>query len=281
MAKVELPLPSKYHFKTEIPIRKTDLWGELHVSFATVLDLVLEAHLQFFQYLGFSVLDIYGRSIIFTNATVTYESELLFGDLVEARVTIENLREKSFELFFHLTKENGAVSVTRVRISVLFFNYNERKVVPIPQEFLELIAAKDLDIKNMSDEIRKFGDVYRKFPLWISCLKLLKTVYTIANDLPTHEQDILAASLRKYSVKMVNASARARKSPFRKEKIRALEITKACLNEIRYNLSLAEELNYGKYSDLNIQFAKVDELISAYQKKVSEAPKSYSPKVRK
>jgi four helix bundle protein len=281
MAKVELPLPSKYHFKTEIPIRKTDLWGELHVSFATVLDLVLEAHLQFFQYLGFSVLDIYGRSIIFTNATVTYESELLFGDLVEAKVTIENLREKSFELFFHLTKDNGLVSVTRVRISVLFFNYNERKVVPIPKEFLDLIAAKDLDIKNTSEEMRKFGEVYKRFPLWQATLKLLKSVYTIANDLPSHEQEILAASLRKYSVKAVNSAARSRKSPYRREKLRALDTVTACLNELRYNLSLAEELNYGKYTDLNLLFSRTDDLTKAYQKKVREAPKGQRPKMRK
>ncbi|MDZ4726061.1 MAG: four helix bundle protein [Leptospira sp.] len=281
MAKVDLPLPSKYHFKTEIPIRKTDLWGELHVSFATVLDLVLEAHLQFFQYLGFSVLDIYGRSIIFSNATVTYESELLFGDLVEAKVTIENLREKSFELFFHLTKDHGMVSVTRVRISVLFFNYEERKVVPIPKEFLDLIAAKELDIKNTSEEMRKFGEVYKRFPLWITTLKLLKNVYTIANDLPSHEQEILASGLRKYSVKAVNSAARARKSPYRREKIRALDILFACLNEIRYNLSLAEELNYGKYSDLNSIFSRAEELAKAYQRKVKDAPKNQGSKGRK
>ncbi len=281
MAKVELPLPSRYHFKTEIPIRKTDLWGELHVSFATVLDLVLEAHLQFFQYLGFSVLDIYGRSIIFTNATVTYESELLFGDLVEARVTIENLREKSFELFFHLTKENGQISVARVRISVLFFNYNQRSVVPIPKEFLDLIAAKDLDIKNTSEEMRKFGDVYKRFPLWLATLKLLKNVYTIANDLPAKEQEVLAASLRKYSVKAVNAAARARKSPYRREKLKSLEILTACINELRYNLSLAEELNYGKYSDLNLLFTRTEDLTKAYTKKVKSAPRGENLKPRK
>ncbi|GBF50905.1 thioesterase-like family protein [Leptospira ryugenii] len=274
MAKVELPLPNRYHFKTEIPIRKTDLWGELHVSFATVLDLVLEAHLQFFQYLGFSVLDIYGRSIIFSNATVTYESELLFGDLVEARVTIENLREKSFELFFHLTKDHGNISVSRVRISVLFFDYEARRVVPIPQEFLQLIQAKDLDIQNTSEEMRKFGDVYKKFPLWISTLKILKNVYSIANDLPDKEQEFIANGLRKYAVKAVNASAKARKSPFRKEKLKSLDIVKACLNEIRYFLSLAEELNYGKYTDLNVLFTRAEELWKVYYKKVKEAPQN-------
>jgi hypothetical protein len=54
-----------------------------------------------------------------------------------------------------------------------------------------------------------------------------------------------------------------------------LEILTACINELRYNLSLAEELNYGKYSDLNALFSRTEELTKAYQRKVKDAPKGH------
>lgn len=142
MTDIQIEFPEKYHFSTELSIRKTDLALDIHVSFASILDLVMEAHLQFFQYLGFSVTDIYGKSIIFANAGILYQGELLYKDQVKIDVVLDNLGEKSFDLTFRLSKDQRKEKVALIKIRVLFFDYSIRRVVSVPEGFRKIFTEE-------------------------------------------------------------------------------------------------------------------------------------------
>ena len=52
MSRLEIKMPEFYPFKHEMKIRNTDIAKDNHVSFASILDIVFEAHLRFFKFLG-------------------------------------------------------------------------------------------------------------------------------------------------------------------------------------------------------------------------------------
>ncbi|TGL57601.1 four helix bundle protein [Leptospira sarikeiensis] len=247
----ELEFPSEYFFSTEIPIRKIDLSLDIHVSFASVLDLVMEAHLQFFQYLGYSVTDIHGNSIIFANASIQYQGELLFKDKVIIDVSLNNLGEKSFDLYFRLSKKNRTEKVSLVKIRVLFFDYKERKVVPIPSEFRKKFEGGKF-VKQPSPEIGKgsenilgpdgfvFG--FRKLEVWNLSHVFLLHLYELCETWKDKVEPSLIEHIKSISSLLPVRIAGAWGTRIRSEKVKNILRAKVHLEELRYLLILVADL---------------------------------------
>ncbi len=250
-AQPELEFPSKYYFSTEIPIRKIDLSLDIHVSFASVLDLVMEAHLQFFQYLGYSVTDIHGNSIIFANAVIQYQGELLYKDKVIIDVSLDNLGEKSFDLYFRLSKKNRTEKISLIKIRVLFFNYAQRKVVPVPEAFRSKFESGKI-IVQPSPEIGKesggsfgpdgfvFG--FRKLEVWQLSHVFLLHLYEICEVWKDKVEPSLIEHIKSISSLLPVRIAGAWGTRIRSEKIKNILKAKIHLEELRYLLVLVSDL---------------------------------------
>ncbi|MEI1278845.1 four helix bundle protein [Leptospira venezuelensis] len=250
-SQAEAEFPSEYYFSTEIPIRKIDLSLDIHVSFASVLDLVMEAHLQFFQYLGYSVTDIHGNSIIFANASIQYQGELLYKDKVIIDVSLDNFGEKSFDLYFRLSKRNRAEKVSVVKIRVLFFDYKLRKVVPIPSEFKNKFDTGKY-IKMQSPEIGKeasnavgpdgfvFG--FRKLEVWNLSHVFLLHLYELCESWKGKVEPSLLEHIRSISSLLPVRIAGAWGTRIRAEKVKNILRAKVHLEELRYLLILVADL---------------------------------------
>ncbi|PJZ53221.1 acyl-CoA thioesterase [Leptospira adleri] len=255
MTDIQIEFPATYHFSTELSIRKTDLALDIHVSFASILDLVMEAHLQFFQYLGFSVTDIYGKSIIFANAGILYQGELLYNDQVKIDVVLENLGEKSFDLYFRISKDQRREKVSLIKIRVLFFDYSIRRVVPVPDGFRKKFAeggipsypsppvgvAESGSSKVASAQIRTLD----KLEVWKLAHDLILKVYKLGNRLEgsrakDHAQ--LLEHLRSVATLLPVSIAGAWGSRILSQKIKNILKAKVHLEELRYLFVLIEDL---------------------------------------
>ncbi|AOP34974.1 thioesterase [Leptospira tipperaryensis] len=255
MTDIQIEFPETYHFSTELAIRKTDLALDIHVSFASILDLVMEAHLQFFQYLGFSVTNIYGKSIIFANAGILYQGELLYNDQVKIDVVLENMGEKSFDLYFRLSKDQRREKVSLVKIRVLFFDYSIRKVVPIPEGFRKKFtegkvpsypsppvgAAEGIVSAGSTTQVRTLD----KLEVWRLAHNLILKVYKLGNQLEgsrakDHAQ--LLEHLRSVATLLPVSIAGAWGSRILSQKIKNILKAKVHLEELRYLFILIEDL---------------------------------------
>jgi hypothetical protein len=47
MSRLEIKMPDNYLFSHEMKIRTLDISKDLHVSFASILDIVFEGHIRF------------------------------------------------------------------------------------------------------------------------------------------------------------------------------------------------------------------------------------------
>lgn len=254
MSNTEIQIPSKFAFSTELSIRRIDLSLDLHVSFASILDLVMEAHLRLLQNYNFTPSDIFGKSVIFANANVVYQGELLFNDQVRIEATPDNFLDKGFDYIFRLTKQNGTVPIALVKIRVLFFDYSIKKVVRVPEEFKALFPSEGISPESNLNSTNTSH-------LWKSAHQLVLSLYAYTSKFPKEEIDHLTNRIRKSAISLPLAIMEGLK---KKDPAIALKFYQKCrghIEEIRYYLILANDLNYANSKIIFSELDKVNSIL--------------------
>ncbi len=136
MARVKIDLPKEFHFFTSIPVRITDLNYGGHVGNDSILSLIHEARAQFIKSFGYSEMEFAGTGTIMSDVTIEFKNELFYGDIVFASVAASEVSRVSFELYYKLEKEiqNKKILVAIAKTNMVCFDYEKKKVVPIPEE---------------------------------------------------------------------------------------------------------------------------------------------------
>jgi acyl-CoA thioesterase FadM len=135
MARVKLQLPANFLFRTEIPIRISDINYGGHLGNDAVLSIVHEARIQFLRHLGYSELDIEGLGIMMTDAIIVYASEGFYGDVLVVEVGTADFQLTNCDVVFRLTNATTNKEVARVKTGIAFFNKQTRKISAVPEAF--------------------------------------------------------------------------------------------------------------------------------------------------
>ena len=104
MARIKIQLPEQFSFSIAIPVRITDLNYGGHVGNDTILSLIHEARMQFLSSFGYTEMDFEGSSLIMSDVGIEFKSELFYGDLVKAYVTISDMNRIGFDIYYKLVK---------------------------------------------------------------------------------------------------------------------------------------------------------------------------------
>jgi len=142
MARINIELPEEFIYSTEIPIRISDINYGGHLGNDAVLSLVHEARLQFFDKHGFSEMDVAGAGIIMVDAAVQYKTEGFYGDILAIEVGVKDITKTGCDIVYLLTNKKTGKEIAIVKTGIVFFDYQKRKVVPIPEEFLTSTKGK-------------------------------------------------------------------------------------------------------------------------------------------
>ena len=140
MPRVEVELPERFLFRTEIPVRIDDINYGGHLGNDAVLALLQEARLRFLGTHGWSELDVCGVGMIMADAAVVYRSEGKHGMVLAAELAIADLRSRSCDFVYRLTDTATGREIARAKTGMVFFDYQERKVVSVPAPFLAAIS---------------------------------------------------------------------------------------------------------------------------------------------
>lgn len=139
MARIKIELPEKFIFSTEIPLRITDINYGGHLGNDSVLSLAHEARIRFFNRHCFKEKDIAGVGIIMVDAAVQYNAEGFYGDVLNIEIGIRDISKTGCDIIYQLTNKKTGKSVAVIKTGIIFFDYQRRKVVPIPEVFLSAI----------------------------------------------------------------------------------------------------------------------------------------------
>lgn len=135
MARIKIEMPDHFTFNIELPIRIGDINYGGHLSNDAVLSMVHEARIQFLKNYQYGELDVEGLGIIMTDSAIVYKAEGFHGETVKIDVAIADFNKYGCDFYYLLSNKQTAVEIAHAKTGVVFFDYDERKVVSVPDNF--------------------------------------------------------------------------------------------------------------------------------------------------
>ena len=113
---------------------------------------------------------------------------------------------------------------------------------------------------------RSFEDVevWKKAHVWV-----LK-IYKFSENFPKHELFGLTSQLRRAAVSIPANFAEGFKKLGKADKLRFYNIAQGSLEECRYYLILARDLNYGEVSELRKEAEVISKMLASYMRMIAK-----------
>jgi YbgC/YbaW family acyl-CoA thioester hydrolase len=138
MARIQLILPRKFIFKTDITVRASDLNYGGHVGNDTMLTLIQEARVRFYHTLGYKDEVSFEGSVgqIITDAAVQYKAEAFLSDVLQVQIAVSDFTKYGFDMMYLVSNKQTGVEVARAKTGIVCFDYNTRKISVVPTSLL-------------------------------------------------------------------------------------------------------------------------------------------------
>ncbi len=142
MARVKIELPKEFIFKTEIPIRINDINYGGHLGNDAVLSIAHEARLRFLKQHNFTELNVGGAGIIMVDAAVQYKAEGFYGDIILVEIAVADITGVGCDFVYRCTNKNTGTVIAIVKTGIVFYDYDKKKVVSVPEKFGAILNDK-------------------------------------------------------------------------------------------------------------------------------------------
>jgi acyl-CoA thioester hydrolase len=135
MARIEIASPSKYVYSTDIPIRIGDINRGRHLAHDAVLSIMEEARVRFMRSIGYPEENMDGVSFITVDAGIIYKKQGFYGQTLRIEIAVVDFSRKGFDIIYRISNAETGDEMVRAKTGMLFFNYREQKVAPVPEAF--------------------------------------------------------------------------------------------------------------------------------------------------
>ena len=142
MARVKIELPERFSFKTEIPIRINDINYGGHLGNDAVLSIAHEARLRFLKQHNFTEMNAGGAGIIMVDAAVQYKAEGFYGDIILVEIAVTDISGVGCDFVYRCTNKNKETVIAIVKTGIVFYDYDKKKVVSVPERFISALTEK-------------------------------------------------------------------------------------------------------------------------------------------
>jgi four helix bundle protein len=112
----------------------------------------------------------------------------------------------------------------------------------------------------MKSPAKRFEDLL----VWQKTHQFVLAVYRLTQTFPRSETFGLSSQFRRAAVSIAANIAEGFKKRGKADKIRFFNIAQGSLEESRYYLILAKDLEYGNISELNLLLEEISKLLDAY-----------------
>lgn len=142
MPRLELNLPDQFIYSTELTVRVNDLNYGAHVGNDNMLVLMQQARINFYREHGFKDEVSFDGSIgqVISDALVIYKAEAFLGDVLSIQIAIADVNKYGFDMLYKVTNTLNGKEIARAKTGIVCFDYNNRKVAPIPEKLRAIIS---------------------------------------------------------------------------------------------------------------------------------------------
>jgi acyl-CoA thioester hydrolase len=144
MSRIEIQLPEKFQFTTEIAVQVSDLNYGNHVGNDRILTLMQEARTLFYRSMGFeSEVNLEGPvGQIVTDAMIVYKAESFLGDTLLIGIATENFNKYGFDFYYRISNKLSGKEVAVGKTGIVGFDYAKRKIASIPQSVITKLTRR-------------------------------------------------------------------------------------------------------------------------------------------
>lgn len=136
MARIKLSFPyDVFIYETQMPVRITDINGANHLGNDALISMLSEARAQFMVKYGVEETGNKDVGIIVTDLATMYQSESFFPEMLRFEVGLMDFNKYGGDFVFRVTKAESGQPVALAKYGFVFFDYQQREVVPIPEQF--------------------------------------------------------------------------------------------------------------------------------------------------
>lgn len=120
------------------------------------------------------------------------------------------------------------------------------------------------------DEVRRKTRCFEDLIVWQKAHVFALGIYKLTKTFPSSELYGLTSQFRRAAVSIAANIAEGYKKRGTKDKIRSLNIAQGSLEESRYYLILARDLNYGMDKKLDLLAQEISKLLESYINKIKQ-----------
>jgi acyl-CoA thioesterase FadM len=147
MSKKTIDLPAQFIFSTEYDVLYSDVNSANHLGADRVLPIAMEAQLRFIKHLGYADATAFeDAGLIMAHSEVQYLAEAQYGDQLKVELATNNVQAKSFELIYRILNLTRASEMARAATTLLFFDYQEKRVIAVPETFLKKLRQVESEV---------------------------------------------------------------------------------------------------------------------------------------
>ncbi|OEY65880.1 thioesterase family protein [Marinobacter sp. X15-166B] len=136
MARIQLSFPDDvFNYATEMQVRITDINGANHLGNDALVSMLSEARARFLAAQGIDEGSDDEVGVIVTDLATQYQSESFFPDRLKFEVGVTDFNQYGGDFVFRVTKVGSGHPVALAKYGFVFFNFADKKVVPMPAAF--------------------------------------------------------------------------------------------------------------------------------------------------
>jgi acyl-CoA thioester hydrolase len=141
MSRIKIEMPEKFIYKTEIPVRITDINYGGHLGNDSLLSIIHEARVRFLKHLEYSESNVEGAGIIMIDAGVQYKSESFYSDILFIEIGVLDFSKIGCDIIYKISNPDSKKEIALAKTGIVFFNYEKRKTAPVPEIFKKKIEG--------------------------------------------------------------------------------------------------------------------------------------------
>lgn len=136
MARLKLEFPEdQYYFFTQLTVRVTDINAANHLGNDSMISMISEARARFLFEFGVEEFQGNRIGIIVTDLATTYRTEAYARDRLLFEVGVMDFNKYGGDITFRISRPHDNALVAMAKSGFVFFNFETRQVVPMPEEF--------------------------------------------------------------------------------------------------------------------------------------------------
>jgi acyl-CoA thioesterase FadM len=141
MARIKIKYPEKTLFTCSLQVRINDINYGQHLAHDKLISMLHEARAQFFLNFDMEESNVGGLGIIMSDLAICYQAESFHPDILNIEIALDDANRCGCDMVYRVSKNADGTIVATAKTGLLFFDYTEKKVASIPNEFKPLLAS--------------------------------------------------------------------------------------------------------------------------------------------